>query len=239
MFGLFLFHYGSNFLNISPNITKFAARLFYMDTLLLLLKGVIIGLAATIPLGPIGVLCVQRTINKGRASGFISGLGAATSDTFYATIASFSLAFIIDFIDSHRLLIEIVGAAVIIVLGLKTFYTNPLSQLRQYKRRKNRIWEDYVTTLLLTLTNPLIIFYFIALFAMGNVVNTSHFSHTLLVLLGVFAGGVLWWYMLTSTVNRFRHKFRLKHLWWINKVAGALIVLLGVLAVFSAAFGIL
>ena len=211
-----------------------------MDTLILLLiKGIIIGLAATIPLGPIGVLCVQRTINKGRASGLVSGLGAATSDTIYATIASFSLAFVIEFIDSHRLLIEILGASVVIALGVKTFFTNPLTQLRQYKRRKNRIWEDYVTTLLLTLTNPLIIFYFIALFAMGNVVESEQFSHTSITLLGVFTGGVLWWYMLTAMVNRFRHKFRLKHLWWINKVAGGLIVLLGVVALISAAFGIL
>ena len=206
-----------------------------MDTLLiLLLKGVLIGLAATIPLGPIGVLCVQRTINKGRASGFVSGLGAATSDTLYATIASFSLAFVIEFIDAHRVLIQIVGALIVVLLGVKTFYSNPLSQLRQCKRRKNRMWEDYITTLLLTATNPLIIFYFIALFAVGNVVSSDYLPHTAITLLGVLVGGVAWWYALSTAVSRFRHRFRLKHLWWINKVAGGLIILLGAAALFGA-----
>lgn len=199
-----------------------------MDTLvILLIKGMLIGMAATIPLGPIGVLCVQRTINKGRASGLMSGLGAATSDTLYAAIASLSLAFIIDFIETHRLLIGCIGAVIVIILGIKTFYSNPLAQLRQGKRRKNRMWEDYITTLLLTATNPLIIFYFIALFAVGNVMSSDHLPHTAITLLGVFMGGVLWWYTLTTAVSRFRHKFRLKHLWWINKLAGGLIILLG------------
>lgn len=199
----------------------------------LLCKGIIIGLAATIPLGPIGVMCIQRSINKGRASGFISGLGASTTDTIFATIAGFSLAFIINFIDAHRLIIEFVGGVIIIVLGIKTFNNNPVKQLRRHKKKRNKLLEDYVSTLLLTATNPLIIFYFIFLFAAGNVLDTSQMSvgSAMITIGGVFMGGVLWWFILTTIISTFRHKFRLKHLWWINKVAGALIIALGLAAV--------
>lgn len=205
----------------------------------LLVKGIIIGLAATVPLGPIGVICIQRSINKGRISGFISGLGAATSDTIFATIAGFSLAFIINFIDAHRLIIEFVGGIIIIILGVKTFYNNPVSQLRRHKKKKNKLLEDYVSTLLLTATNPLIIFYFLALFAAGDIVDTSEMSRAFITVAGVFFGGVIWWYVLTTLVSSFRHKFRLKHLWWINKIAGALIIALGLFAVIRVAYGVL
>jgi threonine/homoserine/homoserine lactone efflux protein len=90
----------------------------------LLLKGIMIGLLASIPLGPIGVICIQRTINKGKTSGFISGLGAAVADTIFAAIAGFSLTYIITFIQEQRLIIEVVGGVIVILLGLKTFYTN-------------------------------------------------------------------------------------------------------------------
>lgn len=197
----------------------------------LLIKGIIIGLAATIPLGPIGVICIQRSINKGRLSGFVSGLGAATSDTIFATIAGFSLAYIINFIDTHRLIIEFVGGIIIILLGVKTFYTNPATQLRRHKKRKNKLFEDYFSTLLLTATNPLIIFYFLALFAAGNIVESGNVAQTYITVAGVFVGGVLWWYVLTTLVSSLRNRFRLKHLWWINKIAGGLIILLGAVAI--------
>lgn len=199
----------------------------------LLLKGIIIGLAATIPLGPIGVICIQRSINKGRLSGFVSGLGAATSDTIFATVAGFSLAFIIDFVDTYRLIIEFVGGIIIILLGVKTFYTNPATQLRRHKKRKNKLFEDYFSTLFLTATNPLIIFYFIALFAAGNIVDSENVAQAFITVAGVFIGGVVWWYVLTTLVSSFRNKFRLKHLWWINKIAGGLIILLGLVAIIN------
>lgn len=205
----------------------------------LFVKGIVIGLAATIPLGPIGVICIQRSINKGRTSGFVSGLGAATSDTIFATIAGFSLAFIINFIDKHRLAIEFIGGIIVVVLGIKTFYNNPVSQLRRHKKKKNKLFEDYISTFLLTATNPLIIFYFLALFAAGNIVDSNNMGQALITVAGVFVGGVLWWYVLTTLISSFRQKFRLKHLWWINKIAGGLIIVLGVVAVGRAVFRII
>ncbi len=193
-----------------------------------------IGLLASIPLGPIGVICIQRTINKGKTSGFISGLGAAVADTIFAAIAGFSLTYIITFIQEQRLIIEVVGGVIVILLGLKTFYTNPASQLRRHKRQKNKLMEDFVSILLLTITNPFAIFFFVALFAtLGIVSDNQTMAMSLIALAGVLLGGSIWWYTLSSLVNMFRNRFRLKQLWWINKIAGAVIVILGILALIN------
>ncbi|MHC1702756.1 MAG: LysE family translocator [Tenuifilaceae bacterium] len=205
-----------------------------MDFTLLLLKGIMIGLLASIPLGPIGVICIQRTINKGRLSGFISGLGAAVADTIFAAIAGFSLTLIIVFIEERRLIIEFVGGIIVILLGIKTFYTNPINQLRRHKKQKNKLIEDFVSVLLLTITNPFAIFLFVAMFAALNIAyEGDHLLLSFVPMLGVLLGGSLWWFTLSSLVNMFRTKFRLKQLWWINKIAGAVIFLLGILALIN------
>ncbi len=192
----------------------------------------IIGLAASIPLGPIGVICVQRTINKGKISGFFSGLGAAAADTIFATIAGFSLSFIISFIEERQLILEIIGGAIVVILGLKTFRTNPVAQLKRHKRKKNNLFEDFLSVLLLTGTNPFTVFFFIAMFAAsGVIVHDQSIWVNSIALIGVFLGAALWWYILSSVVNYFRRHFRLKQLWWINKIAGAIITILGVLAI--------
>lgn len=108
--------------------------------------GILIGISASVPLGPIGVLCIQRTLNKGRWSGFISGLGAAFSDTIYAIIAGFSLSFIVSFIEEQILWIQIIGAIILIALGLKIFYTNPAIQLRKQRKRNTNLLQDFVST---------------------------------------------------------------------------------------------
>lgn len=199
--------------------------------LTLLIKGIIIGLLASIPLGPIGVICIQRTINKGQLSGFLSGMGAASADTFFAAIAGFSLTFIISYIEERHIIFQAVGGVVVLLLGIKIFYTNPIRQLRRHKKRKNNLLEDYLSILAVTITNPLAIFLFIALFASFRVVTGN--ANPLLSLVttgGVFLGAAVWWYILTSLVNAYRRKFRLKQLWWINKVSGAAIFFLGVIA---------
>lgn len=198
----------------------------------LLLKGIMVGLLASIPLGPIGVICIQRTINKGRASGFFSGVGAATADTIFAAIAGFSLTFIINFIEEKQRILEVIGGVVVIILGVKTFYTNPVSQLRRHKKQKNKLVEDFISVLLLTITNPFAIFLFVGMFAaLGIAYKGDNMIPSLVTLAGVFIGATSWWFTLSSLVNLFRQKFRLKQLWWINKIAGAVIFTLGLLAI--------
>jgi len=198
----------------------------------LLVKGVIVGLLASIPLGPIGVICIQRTVNKGKLSGFLSGLGAATADTIFAAIAGFSLTFVISYIEEKQFIFQAIGGLIVFLLGIKIFYTNPVRQLRRHKRKQNNLVEDYFSVLAVTITNPLAVFLFIALFAsLGVVADSSNWTHSLITTSGVFLGAALWWYILTSLVNAFRTKFRLKQLWWINKVSGAAIFTLGAIAI--------
>lgn len=206
-----------------------------MEVTLYLLKGIMIGLLASIPLGPIGVICIQRTINKGRLSGFVSGLGAASADTIFAAIAGFSITLILAFIEERKLVIEFIGGIIVILLGIKTFYTNPVAQLRRHKRKKNKLFEDYLSVLLLTITNPFAIFLFVAMFAALNInYEGNNLILSLVPLAGVFIGAASWWFTLSTLVNLFRKRFRLKQLLWINKIAGAIIFLLGVLAIVNA-----
>lgn len=200
----------------------------------LLIKGIIVGLLASIPLGPIGIICIQRTINKGKLSGFLSGMGAASADTIFAAIAGFSLSFIISFIQEQQVIFQAIGGLIVFGLGIKIFYTNPVRQLRRHKRKQNNLMEDYLSVLLVTITNPLAVFLFIALFAsLGVVVEGENILLSLVATSGVFIGAMLWWYILTTLVNIFRNKFRLKQLWWINKLSGAVIFTLGAVAIFG------
>ena len=196
-----------------------------------LLKGIIVGFLASIPLGPVGVLCIQRTINKGRMSGLLSGMGAATVDSFYALVAAFGLTYIINFIVEQQFFIELIGGGVLIFLGAKIFNTNPIRQIRRHRRKKNRLIEDYFSVFLLTLSNPLALFLFVAAFAgMGMVGSDNSSFKSSFIILGVFIGAMIWWFALTFFINLFRKKFRLKQLWWINKIAGLIIVIFGAAA---------
>ncbi|NPA37463.1 MAG: LysE family transporter [Chlorobi bacterium] len=196
-----------------------------------ILDGVIIGFSASVPLGPIGVLCVQRTLNKGRLSGFISGLGAALSDTIYAVIAAYSLSFIVVFVESQLMTIKIFGALVLIGLGLKIFYSNPAAQLRRQKNKSRNLFQDFISTFLLTITNPLAIFLFFGFFAgLGVVPSERDWLGQLILIGGVFTGAALWWFILTSLVNLFKAKINIRRLWWINKIAGASIIVFVIIA---------
>lgn len=202
-----------------------------------LVKGIIVGFLASIPLGPVGVLCIQRTINKGRISGLFSGMGAATVDSFFALVAALGLTFIINFIEEQQFYIQLFGGGVLIFLGVRIFNTNPIQQIRRHRKKKNKLVEDFLSVLFLTLSNPLAVFLFVAAFAGIGLVTTKDSSFkSSLIIAGVFLGALLWWASLTFFVDLFRKKFRLKQLWWINKIAGILIVVFGVAAMLSVFF---
>ena len=200
-------------------------------------KGFIVGLMVSIPLGPIGVLCVQRTINKGRRSGFVSGLGAAFADTIFSIIAGLGVSYIIRFVQEQHIYFQIVGGIIILFLGIHVFYTNPVKQLRLQRMNRNKLSYDFFSVFFLTITNPMAIFFFLAMFAGIHIASETPglFSLTSLVI-GVFAGASTWWFLLSSFVNFWRHRFRLKIIWWMNKVAGVLIFVLGLAAIISIWF---
>lgn len=199
-----------------------------------LIKGLIVGFLASIPLGPVGILCIQRTINKGVFSGIISGMGSATVDALFAFVAAFGLTYIINFIEEQQFYIQLIGGAVMILLGVKIFNTNPIKQIRRHRKKKNKLVEDYLSVFILTLSNPLAIFLFVAAFAsFGLVTSKDTALKSWMIISGVFLGAMLWWGTLTFFVDLFRKKFRLKQLWWINKIAGVLVIVFGIAAMLS------
>lgn len=191
----------------------------------LVITGVVIGLLVSIPVGPIGVLVIQRTVNKSHLSGFLSGMGAAMADLLFAVIACFSLSFVMEFVRMHQNALQWVGALIIIGLGVFILNKNPEKDLIKFQQRGNTLVRDWISTFLLTLTNPLTIFAFLAFFAgSGIVISSETPRQALAIVLGVFAGACLWWFTLTETVNIFRHKFNLRSIWWFNKIAGTAII---------------
>lgn len=194
-------------------------------------KGLIIGIMVSVPLGPIGLLIIQKAVNKNRLAGIMSGFGVALADAVYAVIAGFSLTYILDFIRKHELIFEIVAAVALILLGLSIFFKNPVKELRKIQRKGNSYFQDFIWTFLITMSNPGSVFIFLAvLTGSGVVLSIKEPVEALSIILGVFTGGSLWWIILSSGVSIFRHKFNLRVLWWFNKIAGVIIILIVVIA---------
>ena len=195
-------------------------------------RGILIGLMVSVPLGPMGVLIIQKTLQKGALAGFVAGMGAACADLFYATVAAFGLGFVINVIQTHELILKIIGGIFLIIVGLKIYFDNPLKQIRMKKRvTKKGLLGDFLTLFFLTVSNPVAIVVFMAVFA-GDSVFGDDPSYR--IELFVLSGGGLWWYTLSSQVNIFRKKFRLRVLITINRVSGVLITVLGGLVILAA-----
>ena len=193
--------------------------------LTLILKGILIGLLVSIPLGPIGVLVIQRTVNKSRMAGLVSGMGAALSDTLYAIIAGFSLTYVVEFIRANEVFLQSIGALVVLGLGIHIFFKNPVTDLQQHRLKGNTHFKDIISTFLVTFSNPLSVFVFLAIFTSSGVAsNLVQPYNTFFIILGVFTGTFIWWFSLSGIVSMFRHKINLRILWWINKTAGVLMV---------------
>lgn len=199
-------------------------------------RGMLMGLMVSVPLGPMGVLIIQKTLQKGALAGFVSGLGAAFADLFYATVAIFGLGFVVNIVQTHELLLQLIGGIVLVAIGLITYFRNPLKQIRRRRRvSKKGLLGDFATLFFLTASNPVTIVVFMAVFAGASVFgDTPTFKIELFVLVGVLLGGSLWWYVLSTLINIFRKKFRLRVLITINRVAGIVITVLGGLVILAA-----
>jgi threonine/homoserine/homoserine lactone efflux protein len=196
------------------------------------LKGLLLGFSIAAPVGPIGVLCIRRTIANGRLNGLVTGLGAATADAFYGWIAAFGLTFIADFLVSQQAWFRFIGGLFLLYLGVKTWRARPADQAAEADRRS--LGGAYLSTLLLTLTNPATILSFIAIFAgLGVASGTSSYSAASALVLGVFCGSALWWLMLSTIVSLLRERLTPRALGWINLLSGVLIAGFGLVALFS------
>ena len=185
--------------------------------LIIFLKGIFIGFALAVPIGPIGIMCIRKTLSEGRLNGLIIGLGAATADLLYGCVAAFGLTFISNALVSQRIFIRLVGGALLLYLGVRTF--NKLPADPKIPAIGNGILRSYITAFLFTLTNPLSVFVFIAVFtALGLGSDLGNFSASVLVS-GVFLGSCLWFLSLSTGVMFFRKKLDLDGFKWINKIA--------------------
>lgn len=201
-----------------------------------ILKGIIIGLSVSIPLGPIGILVIQKTLSQGKKTGFVTGLGAAFADFIYAIIASLGISIIIDSIVKHHIYFQIIGGLFLIYLGYKVFFTNPIKQLRQSNGGGSLI-GDFLSTFLLTITNPMALLLFIGVFAgIGFLDKQFDYQSIVYIILGVIIGTSLWWYILATLISLFRKKIRIRRLNWINKISGLVIFIFGIVAILSIFF---
>lgn len=199
------------------------------------INGLGMGVAVSAPLGPLGVLCIQRTINKGFLSGFVSGIGAVLADVIYASIAGFGISIIADFLAVHQLIIRALGGIIVLIVGIMIFRSNPVKQFKRHKAQKNTYVSDLISGFFITITNPLTIVFFGAVFAGVGLNKVGTLEPIILTLVGIFAGATIWWMGLTILVNVFRNKIRLRNLWWINKITGVVVAVFG-LAVFVSIF---
>jgi threonine/homoserine/homoserine lactone efflux protein len=196
------------------------------------LRGLLIGFSIAAPVGPIGVLCIRRTLADGRLTGLASGLGAATADAFYGSLAGFGLTLVANFLVSQQTWLRLVGGLFLLYLGVKTFLSVPTGETGQAVKTGSRgLFGAYLSTLLLTLTNPLTILSFVAIFAGLGLAETGGnvFAAGILVL-GVFCGSAAWWLLLSGSVSLLRAKVTAGTLRWINRAAGVVIVGFGVAA---------
>ena len=198
-----------------------------------LLRGLIIGFSIAAPVGPIGVLCIRRTLADGRAAGLISGLGAASADAVYGCVAGFGLTFVSNFLVSQQLWLSLIGGLFLCYLGIKTFLSKPSEQAASVASRG--LPGAYASTFLLTLTNPMTILSFAAIFAgLGLADSSGNYASAGMLVLGVFLGSSLWWLLLSGGAGFFREKFNADAMHWVNRISGAVITVFGVLALVSA-----
>lgn len=197
-----------------------------------LIRGLIIGVSIAAPVGPIGILCIRRTLTKDHLTGFISGLGAATADAIYGCIAGFGLTLISNALIEHKFWIRLIGGIFLCYLGIRTFFSKTAKDAKVSDRRS--LIGSYASTFFLTLTNPMTIISFTAIFAGLGIGSTGgDYISSSFIVVGVFAGSSLWWLTLSTIVSVFRKDLSEKSLLWINRVAGIIIFGFGIYALIS------
>jgi len=189
-----------------------------MTDLELLYRGVLAGLAISAPVGPVNVLCISRTLSKGRAAGLTSGLGAAVADTVYGGVAGFSISFVIQFLLREEFWIRLCGGALLICIGILYYFKKPQSLAEE--RRVGSAHSDFISAFLLNLTNPTTILSFLAVLAALGMGHHRARWLTVLLIAGIFGGAMLWWIVVTVTASRFRDRFNDRAMLWMNRIAG-------------------
>ena len=203
----------------------------HIDILNFIFKGMLIGLIASAPMGPVGVLCVQRTLNKGRWYGFITGIGAALSDMIYAAITGYGMSYVMDVLSNQqtRMYLQIVGSIMLLAFGVYTYKSDPTKKINRSGNGKGTLFHNGMTAFLVTFSNPLIIFLFVACFAQFAFVMPDHPFEMLVGFASIVFGALLWWFGLTWLIDKIRGKFDDNGIRLINQVIGSIVVLCSII----------
>jgi threonine/homoserine/homoserine lactone efflux protein len=195
-------------------------------------RGIIIGLSVAAPIGPMGILCIRRTLVRGSLNGFVSGLGIALADACFAAVAAFGLTSISSLLVDNQSWIRLIGGLFLCYLGIKTFRTRAWNgETADVEGERGSLAGAFTSTFGLTLTNPTTIISFAAIFAGFGVAEPGISAISLVA--GVFLGSALWWLILALVVGKLRLAFRPSHLLWVNRLSGAIILMFGGLALAS------
>ncbi|MDE7070016.1 MAG: LysE family transporter [Alistipes sp.] len=217
----------------------------YLGIIEVLLRGFCVGVAASITVGPVAVLCIQRTLSKNRRSGIVSGLGIASADTLMALIAYSCYSVLQSQIEQYNQLLRVVAGIFVVIVGVYIFFQNPVPQIRRNRAGKSSLGQDFASIFGLTIANfILVIPYILTFFAVFKITTIESFDAAglgrgLAVLAGFFGGATLWWTSLAFVINLFRRKFRPRHMLTINHVAGIVIGVLGIYTILSTFFNII
>ena len=217
------------------------------ELLKILFGGLCVGLASSVTVGPVAVLCIQRTLSKGHLSGFVSSMGIVCADTIMAILAFSVYAFIKSYIDEYSHVIQFVGGCLVVIVGIFIFFKNPVPQIRKNKTGQSVLWQDFGSMFGFTLANFFVVIpYILAFFTMFNIDLTIDFGgdvdgavqfidaiYNILVLGGFFLGATLWWLAVTSIISIFHKGFKPRHMIIINRVAGLVIMVLGIATLLS------
>ena len=204
-----------------------------------ILKGFIIGLCASIPMGPIAILVIQKTLSKGRHAGFVAGLGASVVDTVYAIISLFALAFAQQIIEKHENIILLVGGLILTLIGVSMALSNPFRKRPKRDGKSNVSSKDFLQALAMGISNPMAIFVMFALFAFfGIAQDTPRDWNVAPIILSVSTGSVTYWFCMSWLLSRFRDKFRLRTLLWISRIMGAIVIIIGLVLIGQGLFNV-
>ena len=193
-----------------------------------MLKGFLVGVCASAPIGPIAILVVQKSLSKGHKAGFVSGLGASVVDTFYAFIAIFALAFAQRVIEQHQNLILLVGGLVLSIVGVSMAFSNPFRKMK--KDGKSRVsTKDFGQAVVMGISNPMAVFVMFTLFAFFGLAKDAPQTWSVApILISVSLGSVTYWFSLSWILSRFAKNFRMRTILWISRITGAIIVIIGI-----------
>lgn len=225
---------------IEPQIVITNIWAEFQSTFQLVIKGLIIGIVVSAPMGPTGILCIQRTMSKGREYGLVTGAGAATSDLFYAIITGLGMSFVMDFIEQPENIfwLKVAGSCLLLIFGIHTFRTNPTKNVHTPSGQKGTLLNNYVSAFVITVANPLIIFLFIALFAQFTFVVPTNLLGVLLGYLSIIGGAMLWWTGLTYLLTRMKHSFGERGLVMMNRTIGSIVIFASIIYAFTTIFKI-